>query len=64
MTRDRANIKVGRTFYEKHNERRQELGLTWEEYIEGKSPKIEDTIRRVIREELKDLGVNPISEDS
>lgn len=54
MSRDRANIKVGRDFYEKHNERRQELGLTWEEYIEGESPEIEDTIRCVIREELKD----------
>jgi hypothetical protein len=54
MSRDRANIKVGREFYEKHNERRKELGLTWEKYIAGESPEIEDTIRRVTREELED----------
>jgi hypothetical protein len=35
MARDRANIKVSREFYEEHNERRQELGLTWEEYTLG-----------------------------
>jgi hypothetical protein len=64
MTRNRANIKVSREFYEEHNERRQELGLTWEEYIGGESPEIEDTIRRVIREELKKRGNNPVSEGS
>lgn len=62
MSRDRANIKVGREFYEEHNERRQELGLTWQEYIEGESPEIEETIRRVVREELKEPTNNPVSE--
>lgn len=64
MSRDRANIKVGRGFYEKHNDRRQELGLTWEDYIEGESPEIEETIRRVIREELKEPGKKAVSEDN
>jgi len=63
MERSRANIKVSREFYKEHNERRQELGLTWEEYIGGESPEIEDTIRRVIREELEEFGNKPISEN-
>lgn len=50
----RKNIKLPEEKYEKHNERRQELGLTWAEYIDGQSPDLEDTIRRVIREELDD----------
>jgi len=35
---DRANIKVGREFYENHNERRKELGLSWEGYIDSQAP--------------------------
>lgn len=38
--------------YERHNDRRQEMGLTWAEYIDGQAPEIENTLRRVIREEL------------
>jgi len=37
---DRANIKVSREFYENHNERRKELGLSWEGYIDSQSPNI------------------------
>jgi len=49
---NRANIKVSRDFYNEHNPKREELGLTWEEYIEGQSPELESTIRRVLQEEL------------
>ena len=35
---NRANIKVGRKFYEKHNQRRKELGLSWEGYIDSQAP--------------------------
>ena len=38
----RANIKVSREFYENHNERRKELGLTWEGYIESQAPDMPD----------------------
>lgn len=38
---DRANIKVSREFYEEHNERRQDLGLTWEDYIAGNAPELD-----------------------
>lgn len=49
---DRANIKVSREFYEEHNRKRTNLGLTWEEYIDGQSPDIESRIREILREEL------------
>lgn len=48
----RKNIKLPAEDYERHNERRKELGLSWAEYIDGQSPNMEDMIRRVIREEL------------
>ena len=38
MADTRANIKVGREFYERHNARREELGVTWEEYIDSQAP--------------------------
>jgi hypothetical protein len=50
---DRANIKLPRETYERHNERRQELGMTWAEYLDSDSPELEETIRRVVREELQ-----------
>jgi hypothetical protein len=49
---DRANIKVSREAYERHNEQRKQMGLTWEEYLDGQSPNIEDVIRQAIRDEL------------
>lgn len=48
----RKTIKLPEDDYERHNARRQEMGLTWAEYIDGKSPDLEETIRRVLREEL------------
>ena len=35
---DRGTIKLPEDDYEKHNARRQAMGLTWAEYIEGNSP--------------------------
>jgi hypothetical protein len=49
----RANIKLPRDVYERHNERRQKLGMTWAEYLDADSPDLEQTIRRVVREELE-----------
>jgi len=40
MTDDRANIKVSREFYEEHADRREALGVTWEEYIAGQAPEL------------------------
>jgi len=33
-----GTIKIPKDEYEKHNERRQDLGLTWAEYIDGEAP--------------------------
>ena len=35
---ERGTIKLPEDEYERHNERRQALGLTWAEYIEGNAP--------------------------
>ena len=48
----RKTIKLPEDEYERHNEKRKEMGLSWAEYIDGQSPDLEDTIRRVLREEL------------
>lgn len=48
----RKTLKLPEEAHEKHNKRRKEMGLTWAEYIDGQSPELEDTIRRVIRDEL------------
>lgn len=48
----RKTIKLSEDDYQRHNERRQELGMTWAEYIDGQAPDIEETIREVIRDEL------------
>ena len=35
---DYGTIKLPRKEYERHNERRKEMGLTWEAYINGEAP--------------------------
>jgi len=35
---ERGTIKLPEDEYERHNERRQALGLTWAEYIDGNAP--------------------------
>lgn len=49
----RGTIKLPEEAYERHNEKRKQMGLTWAEYIEGQAPDLEETIRRVVREELE-----------
>ncbi len=34
----RANIKLPEEEFERHNERRKELGQTWAEYLDGNAP--------------------------
>jgi hypothetical protein len=48
----RGTIKLPREPYERHNERRADMGLSWTEYIDAEAPEIADTLRRVVREEL------------
>jgi len=33
-----GTIKIPEPAYEHHNERRQEMGVTWEQYINGEAP--------------------------
>jgi len=33
-----GTIKIPKDAYDRHNERRQDLGLTWAEYIDGEAP--------------------------
>jgi hypothetical protein len=35
---DYGTIKLPREDYERHNERRKDLGVTWAEYINGEAP--------------------------
>jgi len=39
---DYGTIKIPQPAYEHHNERRQDLGLTWEQYINGQEPDAPD----------------------
>jgi voltage-gated potassium channel len=49
---DEETITLPREEYEKHNQRRQELGLTWSEYVDRQSY-IKESLRDVINEELE-----------
>lgn len=35
---NKGTIRIPRPTFDKHNQRRQDLGLTWEEYIDGQAP--------------------------
>jgi len=50
-----GTIKIPREQYDRHNERRQEMGVSWAEYIDGQAINLEDTKRRVVREELEEI---------
>jgi voltage-gated potassium channel len=50
-TSDEATIRLPAEEYEKHNERREELGLTWGEYIDRQA-QIEKSVRKLVREEV------------
>jgi len=45
---DYGTIKIPEATYERHNERRQELGLTWEAYIDDEAPELDRMAREVI----------------
>lgn len=54
----RKNIKLPADEYDRHNERRQKMGLTWAEYIDGQEPELsggvsEPVVREIVREELR-----------
>jgi len=65
VTDDRANIKVDREAFERHNDRRQEMGLSWGAYLDGQAPDyptpeipaadIQAAVREAVREELEEL---------
>lgn len=38
MTNDKGTIKIPRDDFERHNEHRKTLGLTWAEYMDGVEP--------------------------
>ncbi len=39
---ERGTIKLPEDDYERHNERRKSMGLTWAEYIDGQAPDVEE----------------------
>lgn len=62
---DYGTIKIPEPAYNHHNERRQEMGLTWEQYINGEAPDlpnggeleyddVQNACRAAIRDELPD----------
>jgi uncharacterized paraquat-inducible protein A len=54
---ERANIKVDRETFERHNQFRDMLGVTWAEYLERarrtEETDIEAVVRQVVRDELE-----------
>jgi len=52
---DYGTIKLPREDYERHNQARKDLGLTWAEYIDGQEPDVPNRAEvdvEAIREEL------------
>jgi len=49
---DYGTIKIDRSEYEQHNERRKDMGLTWSEYINGESPDVSNDAEGVDYERL------------
>jgi hypothetical protein len=50
----RGTIKLPEEQYQKHNERRKELGLSWAEYIDGQAPDLADEIRPVVKDAVRE----------
>lgn len=51
----RGTIKLPEEDYNKHNQRRKKMGLSWAEYIDGQTPHprdLEEMMRRIVRQEL------------
>lgn len=50
---ERGNIKLPAVEFKKHNDRRQEMGLSWSDYIDGQAPEQPDIeIGDDLREQL------------
>ena len=57
MPGDMGTIRVPRSVFERHNERRQDLGATWAEYLDGEAPEyvvLPETVM-VGRDELREI---------
>jgi hypothetical protein len=54
---DRTSIVIPRDVFERHNERRQDMRMTWVEYLNEGAPDRdavdEDDIRSIVRDELE-----------
>lgn len=65
---DYGTIKIPRNEYERHNDRRDEKGLTWAEYIDGQAPADiagSDVIAQKVADRIaEDLGTPDIPEPS
>lgn len=61
---ERTSIVLPREVVERHNDRRKDLDLTWEEYLDGQAPDAdvltaddvlsEEDIRHIVREEVRE----------
>lgn len=54
---DYSNIRIPEDDFERHNERRKDMGLTWLEYVDGAAPRMqidEDRLREIVREEARE----------
>jgi len=61
-----GTIKIPANAYEQHNENRQDLGLTWEDYIDGQAPEgiDEDDLARRITDQIGSTVGGPRVDDS
>lgn len=47
----RKTVKLPESDFEKHNERRKRLGMSWPEYMDEEAPQ---SLRQIIREAVRD----------
>jgi len=52
---DYGTIKIPEPAYDHHNERRKEMGKTWEQYINGEAPSVEVDEREIANAVTSDL---------
>lgn len=52
----RKTLKLPEDDYDRHNEQRKKMGLSWPEYIDGQAPDLEETLREVIRDEMERIS--------
>lgn len=55
---DRKTVKLPEDDFERHRERKEQLGLSWPEYIDGQTPEVkplsEEDVRAIVRSEIRD----------